>query len=100
MKNKKPLKPKNALLILNTVLLIVLGVVTLGPSAKAQNTRSRGQYIMVGGKSVINQPGVAYILDQSNQELISVSWNDTSKILTGVGYRSISKEIEQGQKSR
>jgi hypothetical protein len=55
---------------------------------------------MVGGKSVINQPGVAYILDQSNQELISVSWNDTTKILTGVGYRSISKEIEQAQKSR
>lgn len=100
MKNKKPLKPKHALLILNTALLVVLGVVTLGPSANAQNNRSRGQYIMVGGKSAITQPGVAYILDQSSQELISVSWNDSSKVLTGVGYQSVSKVIEQSQKTR
>jgi hypothetical protein len=55
---------------------------------------------MVGGKYVINQAGVAYILDQSNQELISISWNDSSKSLNGVGYRNISKEVEQIQKSR
>ena len=100
MRNSKNIKPKNALIVLNVILLAVLAFVSLGPSAGAQSGRSRGQYLMVGGKYVMNQAGVAYILDQSNQELISVSWNDTTKILTGVGYRSISKEIEQAQKSR
>ncbi len=103
MKKKITLKPKNALVVLNTVLLVVLGIVTLGPSAKAQVGRSRGQYIMVGGKSVAsvtNQPGVAYILDQSSQELICLTWNEEFKSLTGVGYRNISKDIEQGQRSR
>lgn len=68
-----------ALIYLNALLLVVLGLVTLGPGAKAQAARSRGQYLMVGGKYVLNQAGVAYILDQSNQELVSLSWNDGSK---------------------
>ena len=66
MKNKKIIKPKQALIILNAVLILILGLVTLGPSAKGQTARSRGQYLMVGGKYVLNQAGVAYILDQSN----------------------------------
>ena len=100
MKNKKIIKPKQALIILNAVLILILGIVTLGPSARGQTARSRGQYLMVGGKYVLNQAGVAYILDQSNQELISLSWNDGSRNLSGFGYRNIAKEIEQVQKSR
>ena len=100
MKNKKIIKPKQALIILNAVLILILGLVTLGPSAKGQTARSRGQYLMVGGKYVMNQAGVAYILDQSNQELISLSWNDSSKNLFGIGYRNIPKVVEQIQKSR
>ncbi|MCE9619706.1 MAG: hypothetical protein K8R92_07330 [Planctomycetes bacterium] len=97
---KKSIKPKNALILLNALLLALLGAVTLGPGAKAQAPRSRGQYLMVGGRYVLNQAGVAYILDQSNQELISLSWNDSSKNLFGIGYRNIPKEVEQIQKSR
>lgn len=100
MRNKKILKPKHALIVLNLILLGILGFVSLGPSAVAQSTRSRGQYLMVGGKYVMNQAGVAYILDQSNQELISLSWNDSSKNLFGIGYRNIPKVVEQIQKSR
>lgn len=100
MSKKQIIKPKMALIYLNALLLAILGLVTLGPGAGAQTTRSRGQYLMVGGKYVINQAGVAYILDQSNQELVSISWNDSSKSLNGVGYRNISKEVEQIQKSR
>ncbi|MSR33457.1 MAG: hypothetical protein EXS12_01420 [Phycisphaerales bacterium] len=94
------MKPKVALITLNACLLLILGAVTLGPSARAQAVRSRGQYLMVGGKYVLNQAGVAYILDQSNQELVSLSWNDGSKNLFGVGYKSISKLTEQNQKTR
>ena len=100
MRKKKPLKPKTALIVLNAVLLAALGAVTLGPGAKAQTARSRGQYLMVGGRYVLNQAGVAYILDQSNQELISLSWNEGSRNLFGVGYRSLPKDVEQVQKSR
>ncbi len=100
MTKKKILKPKSALIVLNVLLLAILGAVTLGPSAKAQTARSRGQYLMVGGRYVLNQAGVAYILDQSNQELISLSWNDSSKNLFGIGYRNIPKEVEQIQKTR
>jgi hypothetical protein len=39
-------------------------------------------------------------LDQSNQELISLSWNDSSKSLFGIGYKNIPKVVEQIQKSR
>ena len=67
MRNRKNIKPKNALIVLNVILLAVLAFVSLGPSAGAQSGRSRGQYLMVGGKYVMNQAGVAYILDQSNQ---------------------------------
>jgi hypothetical protein len=94
------LKPKHALILLNALLLVVLGAVTLGPGARAQSARSRGQYLMVGGRYVQNQAGVAYILDQSNQELISLSWNDSARNLFGVGYRSLPREIEQIQKTR
>ena len=100
MSKKQFIKPKMALIYLNALLLVVLGLVTLGPGAKAQAVRSRGQYLMVGGKYVLNQAGVAYILDQSNQELVSLSWNDGSKNLFGVGYKSISKLVEQNQKAR
>ena len=100
MRNRKNIKPKNALIVLNVILLAVLAFVSLGPSAGAQSGRSRGQYLMVGGKYVMNQAGVAYILDQSNQELISLSWNDSSKRLFGIGYKNIPKVVEQIQKSR
>ena len=100
MRNRKNIKPKNALIVLNVILLAVLAFVSLGPSASAQSGRSRGQYLMVGGKYVMNQAGVAYILDQSNQELISLSWNDSSKSLFGIGYKNIPKVVEQIQKSR
>ena len=43
MSKKQFIKPKMALIYLNALLLVVLGLVTLGPGAKAQATRSRGQ---------------------------------------------------------
>lgn len=82
------------LVALNAVLLVVLGIVSI---AHAQpGARARGNYAMVGGEYLGGRGANAvYILDAANQELIAVKWDESRKVLDGIGYRDLNKDAQQ-----
>lgn len=82
------------LIALNAGLVVVLGIVT---AAGAQpGARARGNYAMVGGEFLGGGGANAvYILDAANQELIAVKWDESRKVLDGIGYRDLSKDAQQ-----
>ncbi len=87
-----------ALVALNLVLLAVLALITLVPKAGAQlgssvDQRARGEYILVGGEPASGNSNAIYILDTANRELVAVRWNESTKVLEGIGYRDLSVDI-------
>lgn len=82
------------LIALNAGLIVVLGIVSI---AKAQpGARARGNYAMVGGEYMGGGGANAvYILDAANQELIAVKWDESRKVLDGIGYRDLNKDAQQ-----
>ena len=87
------MKPSRGLLILNGALLAVLVAVVLSPIASAQRGgRARGEYTMVSGRIIGGNANAVYIIDASNQELIAVRWNESTKSLDGLGYRDLSSD--------
>ena len=97
MKNK----PFLSLVALNVVLLGVLAFSSLvGPSANAQGARAGGRYGMVSGVVQNIYPGVVYIVDEANQEVVAVSYNETIREFRGVGYRDLKSDIATFQQNR
>lgn len=89
----------HGLIVLNALLLGALAFATFSPRADAQSRRN-GLYTIVGG-TVNGQPnGVAYIVDEVNQEMIAISWNDGNKILGGLGYANLAMDAQRVQASR
>jgi hypothetical protein len=84
---------RSGLVVLNLVLLGGLAMVSFAPNADAQagtqNTRVRGEYLVVGGATTNGVEGVIYVLDSANREMIVLSWNDSTKSVEGVGYRDL-----------
>ncbi len=95
----KALQPRrNALVVLNAVLLAALAILIIAPKAKAQldtdaPQRARGDYTIVGGETSSGNSNALYILDTSNRELIAVRWDQSNKRLDGLGYRDLSRDI-------
>jgi len=83
------------LIALNAALAATLAAVTLGASATAQSARTRGDYLMVGGRVNGVDGAAVFVIDSSNQEMIAVSLNNTSKKLDGVGYRNLASDAVQ-----
>jgi hypothetical protein len=99
MKNK----PFLSLVALNLVLLGVLAFGSLGPTANAQNvqsTRAGGRYGMVSGIVQNLYPGAVYIVDEANQEIVAVSYNETIREFRGIGYRDLKSDIATFQQNR
>lgn len=89
----------HGLVVLNALLLGALAFVTFNPKADAQSRRN-GLYTVVSG-TVNGQPaGVAYVIDEVNQEMVAISWNDANKILTGLGYANFSADATRVSGSR
>lgn len=89
-------KPRTRnLLILNGTLVAVLGAIVLSPASLAQRgSRARGEYTMVSGRIIGGNANAVYIIDSSNQEMIAVRWNESSKSLDGLGYRDLSADAQ------
>jgi hypothetical protein len=83
------------LIAINAVLLGVLALVSLAPNVSAQVARSRGDYLMVGGRVNGADGAAVFVIDNNNQEMIAVSLNNTSKKLDGVGYRNLAQDAAQ-----
>lgn len=76
------------LLLMNAALLLVLGAVTFGSSAEAQQ-RATGEFTMVSGGAPGSEGDVVYVVDTVNEELIAVRYDTTTKRIIGVGYRNL-----------
>jgi hypothetical protein len=102
MKNKSFI----SLVALNLVLLGVLAYGSLAPSANAQQQqpaaagRAGGRYGMVSGVVQNVYPGVVYIVDEANQEVVAVMWNETIRQFSGVGYRDLKSDAATFQQNR
>jgi hypothetical protein len=85
---------RRGLIILNVALLMLLAAVTLAPSSHAQRGggRARGEYTMVSGKITGSSSHAVYVVDSSNQDMVIVRWNESSKSLDGIGYRDIKED--------
>ena len=80
------------LIVLNVALLIVLAAVTFGASVHGAQNRGRGEYTMVAGGGSGTDASIIWIVDVSNQEMIAMMYNPNTKVLDGVGYRSLSAD--------
>jgi hypothetical protein len=100
MKNKSFI----SLVALNLVLLGILAYGSLAPTANAQQqpaaTRAGGRYGMVSGVVQNVYPGVVYIVDEANQEVVAVMWNETIRQFSGVGYRDLKSDAATFQQNR
>ncbi len=83
-----PPKSLRGLIVLNAALLTALAAVTLGPTSTAQ-PRLRGEYTMAAGGVNGLQAAAAYIIDVTNQEMIAITYDPSSKSLQGMGYRNL-----------
>jgi hypothetical protein len=80
------------LLLLNAALLAVLAAVTFGSNAGAQAARGRGEYTMVEGGAMGSDAGIIWIADVANQEIVAMTYNNSTKRLDGVGYRNLATD--------
>ncbi|MBM4006112.1 MAG: hypothetical protein FJ292_00865 [Planctomycetes bacterium] len=101
MKNKSFI----SLVALNLVLLGILAYGSLAPTANAQQQqaaagRAGGRYGMVSGVVQNVYPGVVYIVDEANQEVVAVMWNETIRQFSGVGYRDLKSDAATFQQNR
>ncbi|MFM1936861.1 MAG: hypothetical protein RI990_1820 [Planctomycetota bacterium] len=88
-----------ALLVLNVCLLAALAAVTFGPTAMAQ-LRPRSSYAMVGGTVNGIVQGVVYIVDETTNEVVAISWYENQKRLVGLGYRNMTMDAAQAAQAR
>ena len=88
--------PSKKLVAVNAALLLLLGAVTLAPSSNAQrgSSRARGEYTMLSGRATGSSSHVVYILDSSNQDMVAVRWNESTKSLDNIGYRDLKEDAQ------
>jgi hypothetical protein len=94
--SRRSLRP---LIFLNAGLLAALAAVTFMPAAVAQ-IRPRSTYTMVGGTVNGIVQGVAYITDETTNEVVAVSWYENQKRIVGLGYRNMTQDALQAAKTR
>lgn len=91
-------RPLKSLLTLNLVLLGILTLVSLpvgGAAAQSERARSRGQYIMVNARiQGISESGI-YVVDSANQELLVLRWDNSRRVLRGIGYRDLNADAHR-----
>ncbi|MDA0214380.1 MAG: hypothetical protein O2875_03345 [Planctomycetota bacterium] len=84
-----------ALTILNGALLVAIIALPLTRTADGQDgraSRSHATYSMAGGNVGGVANGAIYIVDETHDEMISLMWNDKTKILTAIGYRNLAAD--------
>ncbi len=87
------------LVLLNAALLAALAAFTFMPQANAQ-LRPRNTYTMVGGTVNGIVQGVVYVVNETTNEVVAVSWWENQKKFVGLGYRSIGADAGQFGRTR
>lgn len=86
-----------SLIALNAVLLAALATVSLSGRADAQD-RQRGAYTLISCGVTGTPLSVVYVIDEANNELVALAWDDTSKKMNYVGYRNIAADSMQARR--
>lgn len=90
--------PRVALVALNAAMLLALGVVTLAPAATAQQAqRPRGEYLLLGGQMTGSPSSGVHVIDTSNQEMITLKWDQSRQAFDGLGYRNLRQDAQGPQ---
>ncbi|MEQ9094983.1 MAG: hypothetical protein RIE32_01830 [Phycisphaerales bacterium] len=89
--------PRVALLAVNAGLLLALGVVTLAPAATAQQAqRPRGEYLLLGGQMTGSPSSGVHVIDTSNQEMVTLKWDQSRQAFEGIGFRNLREDAQAG----
>lgn len=90
--------PRVALVALNAGLLLALGVVSLAPAATAQQAqRPRGEYLLLGGQMTGSPSSGVHVIDTSNQEMITLKWDQSRQTFDGLGFRDLRQDAQGGR---
>jgi hypothetical protein len=88
-----------SLIALNAVLLTALALVSLSGRASAQQQRQRGSYMLISSGVTGTPLSVVYVIDETNNELVAMAWDDAGKKMSYVGYRNIAADSMQARRS-
>lgn len=85
------------LLALNA--LLALGVVMLSSmqhagAQPANQNRGRGTYTMIASKSNNGHIPLVHVIDATNQEMVTLKWDQSRSQFIGVGYRDLRADAE------
>jgi len=92
--------PWKGLLFLNGLLLAALIAVTFAPAAIAQLERYRGDYMMASGRTNGSTTNILYIVDQNSRELVAIRYDESKRLIEGMGYADLAKDATTVRKVR
>jgi len=108
MPRMTPLKPirsfrVKAWIAANLLIAVAIVVVPLARSATGQEgggIRSISNYSMAGGNIGGVDAGVLFIVDETHEEMISLMWNEKSRLIVPIGYRNLNADAAGGGRPR
>lgn len=77
-----------------------LAFVTLSPFAGAQGFRPATKYHMVAGTAPGLPSAVVYIVDETNEQLVAVGMDPSTRQLGGVGYADLAADRGRAGRNR
>ena len=87
------------LLALNAMLILVLLIVTFAPAARAQApNRKPGDYLMVAGRALGFTEAAIWVSDTTNQELMVLRYDRSTKQLRFLGYRNLANDAREAER--
>jgi hypothetical protein len=92
-----------ALIVVNLLIAAAIVAVPSARSAIGQEggaIRSISTYSMAGGNVGGTDAGVLFIVDETHEEMISLMWNEKSRLIVPIGYRNLSADAAGGGRPR
>ncbi len=83
----------NALLALGVVMLAALPRAGAQPAASSP-ARSRGTYTMLASKSNNGPLPLIHVIDATNQEMVTLKWDQSRSQFIGTSYRDLRLDAE------
>ena len=92
--SRKISRTLNGLIALNSVLLAILGLVTLAPNAGATGDANGadGDYIVVGGAINGATSNAVYVMEQRSSVVVGMIFDRSKKRLEGLAIRNVSAD--------
>ena len=89
--NKRSLR---ALIALNVVLLVMLGIFSFGPQPAQAQLGGQGNYMMIAGQSQGSTSATVYVIDTARGGMVGVQYNVGKKRVESVGWRVMTSDFD------